>query len=291
MVKKRTTFSEPKRKKPAKKGAISKEQKHAKAMKKLDEIPTGILKIFKTENEQRMYKALNKACYMCINLLPWRVCKFGPKSCHKSYAQDIWSDTISKNFEWNKKRDYAKKTPEERIQPISASFDGLMKKLSIDGIKASQIFDDYDAFGEKFNKIFEDYTIFPSKEESTPLTENEISMCKGILLLNTTIQYWKYDGWHNEHFDTGDKFRKFGEKQAEHWVKYLKSEEFLNQSSYDRHFKLYQHIKVQVGIIFKIHDFDCSEFDQDKIDNTIRRLRLYMKHDKTHLLKKDIYCV
>lgn len=289
MGKKRFTFSEPKRKKPAKRGAITKEQKHLKAIKKLDEIPQRALKIFKTENEQRIYKALNKACYICANLLPWRMRKFVPKTCNKSYAQDIWSDTITKNFAWNKRRDYVKKTPEERIQVISASFDALMQKISITDIKASQIFDDYDTFTEKFNKIFEDYTIFPSKEKSTPLTENEIAMCKGILLLNTTNQYWKYDGWHNEIYSTGDKLRKFGEEQVEHWAKYLKSEEFLNHSSYDRHFILYQYITTQASFLFKIDNFDCCEFHQDKIEKTISWLRLYIKSDKAHLLNKDIY--
>lgn len=158
MGKKRFLFSEPKRKKPAKKKEPSKTPKPAKEP---DEIPKYVIGFLKTENEQKIYKALLKACHLYKNLSLRYRAEFHTTYdiFPKKYAEEKLQYYRKQMSDFDEKRHYRKKTPEERISELSASFDHMMFNLSIRiDIRASDIFKNYEAFTEKFDKIFEEYT-------------------------------------------------------------------------------------------------------------------------------------
>jgi hypothetical protein len=138
----------PKRKKADKSPDTEQESEETSEIK----IPKYVLQVYKTEDEQKMYRILCKVCDMCKRLNA-RYSEW-PKHYAKKQLSEIREDMRTA---YGRKR-LKKKSVEDKIWGLRVTIDSIFYHLGINDIKAYEILQDYDGFNEKFKKKIEEYT-------------------------------------------------------------------------------------------------------------------------------------
>jgi len=119
-------------------------------------IPKFMLKILKTENEQRVYTILAKLINFCKNLN----CRIGDWTS-AYYAHYHFLDFSKKETVWFGCSPFIKSfkhiSPEERIEKLTDKIDEILGDLHISDVNANDITEDYDAFNEKFEKALQEW--------------------------------------------------------------------------------------------------------------------------------------
>lgn len=139
-----------------------------------DAIPKYVLRILKTENEQKIYKAIRKALYLCQNLNFNKKVEFKDRKeeCPKQYAKG-WISSLKEYFtegEWYNRTAVrtSKHTTEMRMNQLSDDFNKITIALNID-FRSRDVLENYDVFNEKFNEIMQKY-MDPSNTTSIAMT-------------------------------------------------------------------------------------------------------------------------
>jgi hypothetical protein len=119
-------------------------------------IPKYLLKVYKTENEQKMYMMLLKTCDLCMRLKFDKTADFHKRVLEwpKDYAKLTLHTYRNKNVTfWSKHQ-----TAEDRIRSLSGAINRILNGLCINDIQAKEILEDYDGFNEKLDKKIKEYT-------------------------------------------------------------------------------------------------------------------------------------